>query len=159
MGVWKEILKVKYIYNKNKNNMAKKQLIRLTEGDLHRIIKESVNKMLNENDYIDNYTKDTRNRLANTNLLQYADGDFGGDYEMDVALINDWDGMCDKLSKYKNPSEVLDKLINKNPIFKKWYENNHKKRENESSWRQFDEYKNDVKDLYDDEKYELDFRS
>ena len=139
--------------------MAKKQLIRLTEGDLHRIIKESVNKMLNENDYIDNYTKDTRNRLANTNLLQYADGDFGGDYEMDVALINDWDGMCDKLSKYKNPSEVLDKLINKNPIFKKWYENNHKKRENESSWRQFDEYKNDVKDLYDDEKYELDFRS
>jgi hypothetical protein len=29
--------------------MAKKQVIRLTESDLHRIIKESVNKMLSEN--------------------------------------------------------------------------------------------------------------
>ena len=28
--------------------MAKKQVIRLTEGDLHRIIKESVNKVLTE---------------------------------------------------------------------------------------------------------------
>ena len=28
--------------------MAKKQLIRLTEGDLHKIIKESINKILNE---------------------------------------------------------------------------------------------------------------
>jgi hypothetical protein len=33
---------------KEKNNMAKKQIIRLTEGDLHRIIKESVNKILKE---------------------------------------------------------------------------------------------------------------
>ena len=30
--------------------MKKKQLIRLTEGDLHKIIKESVQKILNEND-------------------------------------------------------------------------------------------------------------
>ena len=137
--------------------MAKKKVIRLTEGDLHRIIKESVNKILKENDYIDNYTKSTRNRLANTNLSQYADGDFGGDYEMDDALMDDWNEMCDKLSKYKNPSDVLGKLAKRNPIFKKWYENNHKKRENESSWRQFDDYKNDVKDLYDDEKSESDF--
>ncbi len=28
--------------------MAKKQVIRLTEGDLHKIIKESVNRILNE---------------------------------------------------------------------------------------------------------------
>jgi hypothetical protein len=31
--------------------MAKKQLIKLTEGDLHKIIKESVNKVLKENLY------------------------------------------------------------------------------------------------------------
>jgi hypothetical protein len=31
--------------------MKKKQLIRLTEGDLHRVIKESVNKILLENDF------------------------------------------------------------------------------------------------------------
>ncbi len=137
--------------------MAKKKVIRLTEGDLHRIIKESVNKVLREN--VDDYTKSTRNRLANANLTQYADGEFGGDYEMDDDLMYDWDDMCDKLSKYKNPSEVLGKLTQRNPIFKKWYENNHKKRENESSWRQFDSYKNDVKDLYDVEKSESDFPS
>ena len=34
--------------NKQYNNMAKKQLIKLTEGDLHNIIKESVNRILNE---------------------------------------------------------------------------------------------------------------
>lgn len=34
--------------------MAKKQIIRLTEGDLHRIIKESVNKILKEHEtYVD----------------------------------------------------------------------------------------------------------
>ena len=33
---------------KTNTNMAKKQVIRLTEGDLHRIIKESVNKVLRE---------------------------------------------------------------------------------------------------------------
>ena len=34
--------------NKNyKNNNMKKQLVRLTEGDLHRIIKESVKQVLN----------------------------------------------------------------------------------------------------------------
>ena len=31
--------------------MAKKQVVRLTESDLHRIIKESVNNVLNENQY------------------------------------------------------------------------------------------------------------
>jgi hypothetical protein len=32
--------------------MAKKQLIRLTEGDLHNIIEESVKNILSEEDYI-----------------------------------------------------------------------------------------------------------
>ena len=37
-----------------------KKIVRLTEGDLHRIIKESVNKLLRENKYgiFDVYTKD-----------------------------------------------------------------------------------------------------
>ena len=34
---------------KTNTNMAKKQVIRLTEGDLHRIIKESVKNVMNEN--------------------------------------------------------------------------------------------------------------
>ena len=69
--------------------------------------------------------------------------------------MDDWYEMCSKLSKYEEPGEVLDKLIKSNPIFKKWYENNHKKRENEASWRQFDEYKNELNDLYDSEKDEF----
>ena len=36
--------------------MAKKQLIRLTEGDLHNIIKESVNRIL-ENNYKNHFNK------------------------------------------------------------------------------------------------------
>lgn len=36
-------------YKTNKNLEKKKQIIRLTESDLHQIIKESVNKILNEN--------------------------------------------------------------------------------------------------------------
>ena len=34
--------------------MAKKQIVKLTEGDLHRIIKESVNNVLKESNYTDN---------------------------------------------------------------------------------------------------------
>jgi len=39
---------VEYKHNNNHTNMTKKQVIRLTESGLHRIIKESVNKILNE---------------------------------------------------------------------------------------------------------------
>ena len=49
----------------------KKQLIRLTEGDLHRIIKESVNKILKEND--DNFTPHAYKGLTNN-----------GGYEMQI---------------------------------------------------------------------------
>ena len=38
-------------YKSNKNMKRKKQLVRLTEGDLHRIIKESVNNILSELDW------------------------------------------------------------------------------------------------------------
>ena len=43
---------------KQKTNMAKKQLIKLTEGDLHKIITESVKKILKESFYDgDTYSK------------------------------------------------------------------------------------------------------
>jgi hypothetical protein len=42
-----------------------KQLVRLTEGDLHRIIKESVNKVLNESDNTFNYNKGHRHNFQN----------------------------------------------------------------------------------------------
>lgn len=44
--------------NKYIKIMAKKQIIRLTEGDLHKIIKESVNRILNEQAFSDEELKD-----------------------------------------------------------------------------------------------------
>jgi hypothetical protein len=52
--------------------MAKKQVIRLTESDLHRIIKESVNNVLSENEQektyqiISNLEQDLKTVISNT---------------------------------------------------------------------------------------------
>lgn len=147
--------------------------IRLSESDLHRMIKESVKEVLFE-DY-ENYTnkdfaendwqhnspfsynyKDDRESLSKRDFSNINKGSFGGDYEMDDELMRDWDEMCNKLAKnYKDPSEVLDKLVHSNPLFKKWYNENHKKREIESSWRQFDKHRNDVQKLYQNEKDDM----
>lgn len=51
--------------NKQYNNMNKK-LIRLTEGDLHKIVKESVNRVLNEQmteDFLVRFAKDKLNAI------------------------------------------------------------------------------------------------
>jgi hypothetical protein len=81
------------------------------------------------------------------------------DEELDDDLFYDWEEMCDKLSQYENPGEVLEKLIQKNPIFKNWYENNHKKREIEASWKGYDDRTKYTKDFYDEEKDALNFAS
>jgi hypothetical protein len=48
MDILNSVFDSKYKMNENiRKNMAKK-LIRLTEGDLHKIVKESVNRILNE---------------------------------------------------------------------------------------------------------------
>ena len=49
----------------------KKQVIRLTEDDLHRIIKESVNKVLNE-EYQINLDMDGKQGFQNVNLWRAA---------------------------------------------------------------------------------------
>lgn len=54
--------------------MAKKQIVRLTEGDLHRIVKESVNKILTEaSPEIDNLKRQSRTYLhheSNPNIMK-----------------------------------------------------------------------------------------
>ena len=77
--------KIKNVQESKK--MAKKQLIRLTEGDLHNIIKESVSKILKE--YFDDF---------DDNLL-YADPYYGEEqYPSDNAYMSyDNDG-------YNNPT-------------------------------------------------------
>ena len=65
---------------KTNTNMAKKQVIRLTESDLHRIIKESVNKVMSNEDYkplgasySDEHISDVKTRLLRqiSNLLRF----------------------------------------------------------------------------------------
>lgn len=60
--------------------MAKKQIVRLTEGDLHRIIKESVNKVMTNEDYkplgasySDEHISDVKTKLLRqiSNLLSF----------------------------------------------------------------------------------------
>ena len=56
--------------NKKYSNMAKKQVIKLTEGDLYNIIKESVNKILKEEqnniyDYAHNYAELIKHEMHN----------------------------------------------------------------------------------------------
>ena len=48
-----------------------KKLVRLTEGDLHRIIKESVNKVLNE-EYQISLNMDSKQGFQNVNLWRAA---------------------------------------------------------------------------------------
>ena len=80
--------------------MTNKQIIRLTESDLHRIIRESVNSILKEDlSWIDKCVNDTWNRVNKSKLKPILDnlglargkGGFsiGGDYNYDsIKLYN-----------------------------------------------------------------------
>lgn len=60
--------------NNNKVNCNKdmnKKLIRLTEGDLHRIIKESVNNVLTENNY--NFYNEVYDCVMNSLISMFGD--------------------------------------------------------------------------------------
>ena len=61
--------------------MAKKQVIRLTEGDLHRIIKESVNNILNE-------IGDTHRGQYMLGRLKYRQSSQGGKFARNTNYID-----------------------------------------------------------------------
>ena len=71
-----------------------KKLIRLTESDLRKIIKESVNRILKEGEYsmpnsvFDKYAYDYDNALANANSLEDWDK-MMADRENDSKLVGD----------------------------------------------------------------------
>ena len=76
--------------------MAKKQVIRLTEGDLHRIIKESVNIVLNSNRTSKKHIKEAWGTYEDEDYEdEYGDYRYVGrtaDYynEDDDSLYSDW---------------------------------------------------------------------
>lgn len=81
----------------------KKQVIRLTESDLHRVIKESVKKILGEGyDFWGNWTEDdddrARNREAERNWERVADngGRIGHGDSRYGSGTNTRDDMCSR---------------------------------------------------------------
>ena len=74
--------------NKKLNIMSKK-LIRLTEGDLHRIIKESVNNILKENDFEPHGYKTTSN-LGGNEIQISNSGDAARIRDSYTGNITDW---------------------------------------------------------------------
>ena len=87
--------------------MAKKQVIRLTEGDLHNIIKESVNKVLKEAADRFDPSDWTSNEYGEPTVWQYDDNKhynwreseaediMNGDY--DDEILTNWDDFYNKL--------------------------------------------------------------
>ena len=74
--------------NKKLNIMSKK-VIRLTEGDLHRIIKESVNNILKENDFEPHGYKTTSN-LGGNEIQISNSGDAARIRDSYTGNITDW---------------------------------------------------------------------
>ena len=100
---------------KTNTNMAKKQVIRLTESDLHRIIKESVNKVMTNEDYkplgasySDEHISDVKTRLLRqiSNLLRFMNA-----YSDSILSTN----MLDE-NTYNIPYDLLAKIHDSNLI-------------------------------------------
>ena len=75
--------------NNNFKNIMKKQVIRLTESDLHKIIKESVKNILKE-DFYDN--------MYNLHDFEHFNNDDNNDYYTAYVVVNNGDGAV--LSNY-----------------------------------------------------------
>lgn len=140
-------LQRKITESKQYRNMNKK-LIRLTESDLHRIVKESVNKILNE--YVSgldprtlaNYAKGREAQGQHDKAQQgmqtardtwnanYSDGDrmtdsFGDNYGI---IKNDWNGKSRLQNVYRPNIDVTDRGITN-------YDNNYSNPKSEEQWR------------------------
>ena len=82
-------------------NMNKK-LIRLTEADLHRIVRESVNKVLNEGKYVNNKPCFTNNELNITR----GDRDIWKKYFKEKG--KEWDDFLDAYDKHQERQKNKD---------------------------------------------------
>jgi len=102
---------------KTNTNMNKKQ-IRLTESDLHRIVKESVKKVLNEKDGYDRNLKNTFKhywKQVEPSLLKYDDeADFQNNQLKQMIYNAMWDKPeeADVLNKHIEYSDKNHKIFN-----------------------------------------------
>ena len=82
----------------------KKQIVRLTEGDLHRIIKESVNNVLNENEsrFLHELERTYRNLHREYEEWQYALYKPQGMDEVIDSIINAMHNVEDVIDNMKS---------------------------------------------------------
>ena len=94
-----------------------KQRIRLTEGDLHNIIKESVNRILNEIGNTKNGRDKIRKAIANKDAKGF-DNDMDGNFEKPFKA-NDGNEYSNKhFGKIAN----VEKYMDDSPYSKDWKE-------------------------------------
>ena len=91
--------------------MAKKQVIRLTESDLHRIIKESVNQVLNEE------TKNSKDPYDIVFLSDYTPKDIIDGQFDDMIWDDKW---CDEMDYYGGV-EYVSAIVQRKMILDKDY--------------------------------------
>ena len=110
-----------------------KRRIRLTESDLHRIVKESVKRILKEDEWDYDYYNEPPIAEPSVGSEEWFENEFDpkysqvGNYENMSPEFVDWANMNDEKNDYDET--------------KSW-DNHFKELENDSSWREFD---NDVK--------------
>ena len=82
----------------------KKQIVRLTEGDLHRIIKNSVNNVLNENEsrFLTHLERTYRNLHSEYEKWQYASYKPQGMDEVINSIINAMHNVEDVIDNIKS---------------------------------------------------------
>ena len=88
----------------------KRQMVRLTESDLHRIIKESVNRVIKESNVNRNELKDARMQIEEyvTSNVSFEDfmlevGDFYQTLDVN-RLLKMWHSYCKKIGC--DPAEI-----------------------------------------------------
>lgn len=117
---------MKYKQLNESKNMKQRNVIRLTESDLKRIISESVKSVLRENN------EDRRNFDSEWEFSPERDDAF--QEWLDKANSLDIDGSED------DKGEALDNLIGNDPSYGQWYDNMRKKHETDYLWRKHGEF-------------------
>ncbi len=121
----------------------RKKLIRLTESDLHRIVKESVNSILNELDS-DYYFGDKPSYEPQIGSEEWFEDEIDPHY----SQVGNYDNMSNDFVDWSNMND----RNNDYDAAKSW-DNNFKKLENERSWSQFDTQKQNAQKMYNQSKY------
>jgi hypothetical protein len=72
--------------------MAMKQVIRLTESDLHQIVKDTVQRILRENAWGKYPAEDQNNAMLDMNMNDRTDGEWADAYKRNDPMVKNIHG-------------------------------------------------------------------